>query len=210
MSNFREPAKININTIYDKFVFDSLINGDSSVLNLWQNIVDSRRGYGTGASIYNTNNNWPTMFGQPFRPVNSGNLVPLPNMMSNGLNCTLLRPGTTPPLQPLLSPNPALMATNPRRDAYRQGDRNAMFRYHALQRFRNLLTTRSNVYAVWTTMGYFEVDDRGLLGQELGADSGAVERHRGFAIIDRSIPVAFEPGQNNNVDRAVLLKRFIE
>ncbi len=210
LSNFREPAKININTIYDKFVFDSLINGDSSVLNLWQNIVDSRRGYGTGASIYNTNNNWPTMFGQPFRPVNSGNLVPLPNMMSNGLNCTLLRPGTTPPLQPLLSPNPALMATNPRRDAYRQGDRNAMFRYHALQRFRNLLTTRSNVYAVWTTMGYFEVDDRGLLGQELGADSGAVERHRGFAIIDRSIPVAFEPGQNNNVDRAVLLKRFIE
>jgi hypothetical protein len=29
-------------------------------------------------------------------------------------------------------------------------------------------------------------------------------------MIDRSIPVAFEPGQNHNVDRAILVRRRIE
>jgi hypothetical protein len=29
-------------------------------------------------------------------------------------------------------------------------------------------------------------------------------------MVDRSIPVAFEPGENHNVDRAILLRRFIE
>ncbi len=42
------------------------------------------------------------------------------------------------------------------------------------------------------------------------ADTGSIERHRGFYIIDRSVPVAFEPGQNHNVDNAILLRRFIE
>ena len=48
------------------------------------------------------------------------------------------------------------------------------------------------------------------LTQELGSDTGEKKRHRGFYIIDRSLPVAFEPGENHNVDRAVLLRRFIE
>jgi hypothetical protein len=48
------------------------------------------------------------------------------------------------------------------------------------------------------------------LGSELGTDSGQVKRHRAFYIIDRSVPVAFEPGQNHNVDNAILLRRFIE
>ena len=45
---------------------------------------------------------------------------------------------------------------------------------------------------------------------ELGSDTGEIERHRAFYIIDRSIPVGFERGFNHNVDRAILLKRFIE
>ena len=48
------------------------------------------------------------------------------------------------------------------------------------------------------------------LGQEIGIDTGEVERHRSFYIIDRSIPVAFEPGENHNVEDTILLKRFIE
>ena len=48
------------------------------------------------------------------------------------------------------------------------------------------------------------------LGGEVGEDSGTVQRHRAFYMIDRSIPVAFEPGENHNVDRAVVLRRFIE
>ena len=97
-------------------------------------------------------------------------------------------------------------------------------------RFTNKITTHSNVYAVWVTVGYFEVTpwlgtnpgpnssvvidaghpDGYQLGQELGADTGEIERHRGFYIIDRSIPVGFQRGVDNNVNNAVILKRFIE
>ena len=88
-------------------------------------------------------------------------------------------------------------------------------------RLSNLLTTRSNVYAVWITVGYFEVTtnpggvdvahpDGYQLGQEIGSESGEVTRHRAFYIYDRSIPVGFEPGKDHNIDQGVLIKRFIE
>jgi hypothetical protein len=48
------------------------------------------------------------------------------------------------------------------------------------------------------------------LGAEVGLDSGEVKRHRAFYIIDRSIPVGFQRGQNLNVDKTILLKRYIE
>jgi hypothetical protein len=96
-------------------------------------------------------------------------------------------------------------------DVARNSDRNPYFSYQALQRLSNLVTCRSNVYALWLTIGYFEVDPvYGQLGQEVGLDTGTVQRHRAFYIIDRSIPVAFEPGQNHNVDKCVVLRRFIE
>jgi hypothetical protein len=109
--------------------------------------------------------------------------------------------------------------------------RHAYFRYQGYQRLANLLTTTSNVYAVWLTVGYFELEpnyatkedeqtgkyfvdaahpDGYRLGMEMGSDFGRVRRHRGFYIIDRSIPVGFQPGVNHNVDHAVLLRRFIE
>jgi hypothetical protein len=37
-----------------------------------------------------------------------------------------------------------------------------------------------------------------------------VRRHRAFYIIDRSIPVAFQRGQDYNVEKCILLRRFIE
>ena len=88
--------------------------------------------------------------------------------------------------------------------------RNSYFRYQNLHRLPNLVTNRSNVFAVWITTGYFEVESGGTLGQEVGIDTGEVKRHRAFYIIDRSIPVAFEPGENHNVDRCLLLRRIIE
>jgi hypothetical protein len=75
------------------------------------------------------------------------------------------------------------------------------------------------VYAIWVTVGYFEVEqstvspgrpDGYALGQEIGIDTGNVKWHRFFAIIDRSIPVAYEPGKRHNTDKMVLLRRYIE
>jgi hypothetical protein len=48
------------------------------------------------------------------------------------------------------------------------------------------------------------------LGRELGSDTGEINRHRGFYLIDRSIPVAFHRGRDLNTEKTILLKRFIE
>ena len=48
------------------------------------------------------------------------------------------------------------------------------------------------------------------LGREIGLDTGENQRHRGFYIVDRTRPVAFKPGEDLNVDDAVLLRRRIE
>jgi len=104
---------------------------------------------------------------------------------------------------------------------FRSQDRNPYFRNQALQHLGNMFSTNSNVYAVWITVGFFEANDNpggpdlvhpdGLrLGMEMGLDSGEVKRHRFFYIIDRSTPVAFNPGVNHNVENAILLQRKIE
>ena len=94
-----------------------------------------------------------------------------------------------------------------------------MFRYQALQRLGNLVTTRSNVYAIWITVGYFEVypvdpdpahPDGWMLGQELGSDDGQMKRHRAFYLFDRSIPVGFFRGEDLNIENLILIRRFIE
>ena len=106
-------------------------------------------------------------------------------------------------------------------------NRNPYFRYQPLQKLGNIVTTNSNCFAVWITIGYFEVSehrptnasgtvfdaahpDGYSLGQEVGIDSGEVTRHRGFYLIDRSIPVGFMPGSRLNTDDCVLVRRLIE
>ncbi len=100
-------------------------------------------------------------------------------------------------------------------------NRNPYFRYQAIQKLGNVVSNHSNVFAIWITVGYFEVlpnpngvdaghPDGWQLGPELGSDSGDIVRHRAFYIFDRSIPVGFVRGQDINQDKALLLKRFIE
>jgi hypothetical protein len=121
------------------------------------------------------------------------------------VDVTLLRAATPGAAAPLLNSISA--------NAYNHTDRNAYFRYQALQKTSNSITTRSNVYATWITIGYFEIDrstGADTLGQELGSDTGDIKRHRAFYIYDRSIPVGFELGRDHNYERGILVKRFIE
>ena len=77
-----------------------------------------------------------------------------------------------------------------------------------------MLTCRSNVYAMWLTVGYFEVNSDGnggtKLGYEIGSDTGETKRRRAFYVVDRTIPVAYERGQNHNIDRAILVRRYLQ
>jgi hypothetical protein len=131
---------------------------------------------------------------------------------------------------------------------YVDGERNPNFYYQPMTRLANLVTNRSNVFAVWITVGYFEVEkapgwndtadtnrngmpdgqevqlrmggdinlynrvypDGFMLGKEVGSDTGDVQRHRGFYIIDRTEEVGFKPGEDLNVEKMIRLRRRID
>ena len=84
------------------------------------------------------------------------------------------------------------------------------FKNEVRQRLGNMVTTRSSVFSIWITLGYFELDEFGRIGAEIGSDEGLQVRNRAFYMIDRSIPVAFEPGKDHNVDDTVLVRTIIE
>jgi hypothetical protein len=90
-------------------------------------------------------------------------------------------------------------------DAHRNTDRNVYFRYQTMSDILERTTTRSNVFAVWVTIGYFDVTNPAA-----PVEVSPIVRNRGFYIFDRSIPVAYERGQDHNVRDAILLRRIIQ
>jgi hypothetical protein len=228
ISTYREPGRINLNTVYTQDVFSGLMNGAASP-------TLSQLSTSRGDNFPVMNAAYPTEVAHPFRSLGGGAMVPqLDDKTGAG--------GTTGPLGlDYLKPNYEIDASYMRRDAtvstkplfqststnpVDNTDRNPFFHYQELERLGNLVTTRSNVYAVWITVGYFEVKPNRIttpaglpdaahpdgyeLGQELGSDTGEIVRHRAFYMIDRTIPVGFQRGQDVNVEKAIILKRFIE
>jgi hypothetical protein len=234
VSNYRDPGLVNINTVTAQEVWNAVMN-NSGVPNFgptYQQLADSRRFDATmpaNGQLLTTNTALPTSFQGVYRSAASADLVPLKVMMRSGVEATLLRPDK--PAGAVVTQSPLFGAKST--FDYNNTDSNAFFRYQPLERISNMVTTRSNVFAVWLTVGYFEVlpwpqagtnpppasltaadyaahADGYQLGAEIGSDTGEIVRHRAFYIIDRSIPVGYERGQNHNVNRAILLKRFIE
>ena len=234
ISSFRNPGKINLNTIFDARVWNGLwnqdLNGQLQVLDNtnnpvarrfaansvpWAQFVASRRGYGpnNNATMYINDQTKPALFSNPFRAVSGRNIS---GLTRDPIESTIMR---STAITGDASGRPLFSSSLT--SAGNTAQWNSHFRHQPLQRLSNLTTIRSNVYAVWATVGYFEVEHVGpgsptiypdgyRLGQELGWERGEIRRHRAFYMVDRSIPVAFEPGENHNVDRAILLRRFIE
>jgi hypothetical protein len=216
MSRFRDPGRVNLNTIWDERVWQGVSDGYTPLRSSWTG------GSGVFTSMTASPTTMPTEYPFPFKPAGAAYLTPpVPGLQKKGVDATLLRPDPATATQPLLdapggeySPmNPEKVPVSPLANPY--------FRYQGLQRLGNLVTTQSNVFAVWVTVGYFEVTpspagqdpehpDGFLLGPEVGLETGEIVRHRGFYLIDRTIPVAFQPGVNHNVENTILLRRFIE
>ncbi len=88
------------------------------------------------------------------------------------------------------------------------------WRSEQLQRIMNLTTPRTHQYAVWITIGFFEVNAAGrpwhvhvatrnsafdILGPEIGAANGKNVRYRGFFLVDRLSLTGFNPSSSAGV-----------
>lgn len=185
-SMYREPGKINLNTIYSPHVLAGLLSSDAtSSSSLWTSFLAAR----------GSDDSEPWRVKNPFRPIGK------------------------------LHEQSILKETNEKYGLFGKepsGENDPQYhpylRYVDYYRLANLTTIRSNVFAVWITMGLFECNangdvdrnDNGDVVHELGTDTGDVKRYRAFYLIDRSIPVGFERGENHNVDRTILLRRYLQ
>jgi hypothetical protein len=185
----RIPGKININTIWDPEVFNALCDPQPS--NSFT-AADVAQIY-TWMMTQRTPGGAPGPSDRPFKSLGNGYFqTPSPVYADgNGLNDTLLRDN---PAHPLYDAN-----TRPIRlfEIIKKGlNQRGVIQDHPYQRYElltkifNQVTTRSNVFAIWVTVGFFEVNDDTTRPEKLGAEIGSAEmrqvRHRMFAIVDRS------------------------
>ena len=103
------------------------------------------------------------------------------------------------------------------------------FRTEMLQKAMNMTTVRTHQYAVWITIGFFEVTRQGdlqmvnagagtsaatlafdILGPEIGASTGQTTRYRGFFLVDRLQLTGYDPNVIGSFRPAVVYRQTIE
>ena len=191
--NFRYPGKINLNTIYRQEIWDALVRGYGELdFETFRDDRESAKG--------------ATDFGGYYTTAHGAEFTDDAQVLRKGADAGLFRSDGNDQDKKLTdSVNSELYGAGTDVEA------SAAFRNELRTRLGIAATTRSNVFAVWITIGYFKVDDFGRLGAEVGSEEeGKVQRNRAFYIVDRSIPVGCEPGRNHNVDQAVLVRTIIE
>lgn len=171
----RVPGLININNVWDEEVFAALYAAgagnkytDANAQIAFRNLMKSR----SPGDIPSSND-------KPFLPLGVG-YTPQSAMdpqYPNGLSIdnTILRRDPANNNQPYLS-----MST----------ESHPYLKAELMTRIFGNVTTKSNCFAVWLTVGFFEVEDENArppkLGKEIGKADGRNIRHRMFAIIDRT------------------------
>ncbi len=92
------------------------------------------------------------------------------------------------------------------------------FRTELLQKVMNLTTVRTHQFAVWITIGFFEVLKPGspslgvpdVLGGEIGLAGGKNIRYRSFFLLDRTRAAGFDPFEPGDFRDVVTYRRRIE
>jgi hypothetical protein len=181
----RVPGKINLNTVWDEETFLALCDPQPS--NGFNEAV-AREAFKQLQKSRTVKGEAPGPGDKPFHSLSAG-LSPVTGdalLSASGLPDTLLRANENGDL--LLS---VPSVTHPTE------------KYELLTKIFNNTTVRSNVFAVWVTVGFFEVTDDTTRPVKLGAEVGRAEgrhvRHRMFAIVDRSVLTA-NPGPRRRFD----------
>lgn len=169
------PGKININSIWDEEVLQALCDAQSyspfnqtQVQSIFTKMIASRTPTG-GVPSTNDQPFWP--LSMPHVPSGDPQFPPAQYPKGAGINNTFLRVDPSDSSRKLFEvPN----QTHPYR------------KYELMTKIFNNVTTRSNAFAVFLTVGFFEVDNSGKLGAEVGKADNRHTRYRMFAIVDRS------------------------
>jgi hypothetical protein len=219
LSRFRDAGRVNINTVFDDTtstpqdgILQALFRGNPSMdsgsadtahktlgTTLISNLRLSRQA--STAAVYTIDKTVPSIFNNPFRSQDASDLVPGSSTNPPSVTAGFLRPSTAVPVA-APSTDPPLFAYDSKGTGYdhEDTDRNPYFRYQRFQKIGNLLSTQSNCYAVWITIGYFEVEpytgaadaahpDGYSLAQEVGSDAGR------FTFSTAPSPSAFSPAR---------------
>ena len=177
---FREPGKININSITHPAVWAALLGAKTETeANAIAGLVST--------TMYN--DYWGKIFteNQGVRPRTFG---------ASSAN--------------YIAANYSIFKMNNTAQQCQSAANNVYFQTQLMQRLSNLTTTRSNVFAVWITVGFFEYDTTNKnIGKEYGLDNGSRQRYRAFYIIDRTRPVGYSPGRRMNADKTIILRRYL-
>ncbi len=166
----RRAGKVNLNTVWDPEIFRALCNLDPNKSSTMADDVFSGAFYDSSAMAASGRRTLGLIPGpddQPFKGYGPGAYPPGAGAShSRGIDDTLLR------LRNVGTSTGANQALD------------------LLTKMAGQVTTRSNVFAVWLTVGFFEVTDTATRPAKLGAEIGRAEgrqiRHRMFAIVDRS------------------------
>ena len=221
LSKFVEPGRVNINAIGHPHIWQGIMwNTNPATASRtaktntpwgWTEYQNSLRGYAPAAGVVPNGNprlnpNIPTQFAGVFKSSFAAGFVPQVRTpldsaaAANPVNATIARMSSDD--KPLFADTAAYSASAIPRSPFRD--------YQHVARLANLVTTRSNVFAVRVTLGFFEFNPATGLGREYGEDEGRVKRHKAFYVMDRSIPVGYIPGEDLNTNDCIIVRRIIE
>lgn len=133
---------------------------------------------------------------------------------------TLVNPFVNPAPPVLAKPNTFFLGVGTNNDRREH----PYFRTEWLQKVLNLTTVRTHQYAVWVTVGFFEVTKPGdpamtainpllaadQLGPEIGKAQGQQKRYRAFFVIDRTRATGFNPQEPGDFRDLIVYRRRIE
>ena len=179
----RFPGNINLNTVTEVEIFQALCDAHDTAPPYTPLVPIAKTQYPdawfTQADVSAIFTNLTNSRGAPLNSAPPGEpQVPFKSFSAGTIAETFARPYPAGLPQPLFVPPSAAANAHP------------YLKASLLQKIYNNITPTSNVFAIWWTVGYFEVVDESVmpprLGQEIGRSQNRHIRHRFFAVVDRS------------------------